>query len=98
MHLLMKRSCERVQASRNSCEKSRLGGVGRFGAVVQVSPIALPCLPTCGPKCRRFRRRPEETGLVVSFPPVNSQPTSSLHVLFLWFFGPTCRSCFSGNF
>ncbi len=32
MPLLMKRSCERVQASRNSCEKSRLGGVGRFGA------------------------------------------------------------------
>ena len=32
MPLLMKRSCERVQASRNSCEKSRLGEVGRFGA------------------------------------------------------------------
>ena len=70
MPLLIKRSCERLQAVRNFFEKSRLGEVGRFETVARCPSIAhtSSLFAYCGPERRDFRWRPEGTGLMASFP------------------------------
>ena len=70
MPLLMKRSSERVQAPHNLFEKSRLRGVGRFGAAARSASIARTSSFICPLAVRSvadFSTAPEETGLIVSF-------------------------------
>ena len=68
MPLLMKRSCERLQASRNSFEKSRLGELAGSGLRCASIARSSSFCPLGIRSVADFRRRPEETGLVVSFP------------------------------